>query len=157
MTALARTSNNCKRQPRPLMREGAPNHQTRNCQTIIKIWSYAPDGCFIPGLTGSLTVGRNIRLKTQTQPSVQKLSKKKENTTEGGRRRRSDSAANQRFLESEAELLREGFGIQKELSVWTVIIECNCDSDVKWIQSSNLESTIISHVSPDTRDNSKNR
>jgi hypothetical protein len=34
-----RTSSNCKRQTRPLVREGAPNQQTRNCQTIIKIWS----------------------------------------------------------------------------------------------------------------------
>jgi hypothetical protein len=34
MTALARASSNC-----PLVREGAPNQQTRNCQTIIKIWS----------------------------------------------------------------------------------------------------------------------
>jgi hypothetical protein len=32
-------SSNCKRQTRPLVREGAPNQQTRNCQTIIKIWS----------------------------------------------------------------------------------------------------------------------
>jgi hypothetical protein len=39
MTALARTSRNCKRQTRSLVREGAPNQQTRNCQTIIKIWS----------------------------------------------------------------------------------------------------------------------
>jgi hypothetical protein len=28
-----------KRQTRPLVREGAPNQQTRNCQTIIQIWS----------------------------------------------------------------------------------------------------------------------
>jgi hypothetical protein len=39
MTALAMTSSNCKRQTRPLVREGAPNQQTRNCQTINKIWS----------------------------------------------------------------------------------------------------------------------
>jgi hypothetical protein len=32
-------SSNCKRQIRPLVREGATNQQTRNCQTIIKIWS----------------------------------------------------------------------------------------------------------------------
>jgi hypothetical protein len=31
MTALARTSSNCKRQTHPLVREGAPNQQTRNC------------------------------------------------------------------------------------------------------------------------------
>jgi hypothetical protein len=39
MTALTRTSSNCKRQTRPLVREGATTQQTRNCQTIIKIWS----------------------------------------------------------------------------------------------------------------------
>jgi hypothetical protein len=39
MTALYRARSNCKPQTRPLVREGAPNQQTRNCQTIIKIWS----------------------------------------------------------------------------------------------------------------------
>jgi hypothetical protein len=39
MTALARASSNCKRQTRPLVREGVSNQQTRNYQTIIKIWS----------------------------------------------------------------------------------------------------------------------
>jgi hypothetical protein len=39
ITALARASSNCKGQTRPLVREGALNQQTRNCQTIIKIWS----------------------------------------------------------------------------------------------------------------------
>jgi hypothetical protein len=39
MTAQARASYNCKRHTRPLVREGAPNQQTRYCQTIIKIWS----------------------------------------------------------------------------------------------------------------------
>jgi hypothetical protein len=48
MTALARTSSNCKRQTRPLVRDNAPNQQTRKCLTVIKIWSYAPDGRFIP-------------------------------------------------------------------------------------------------------------
>jgi hypothetical protein len=36
MTALARTSANCKRHTRPLVREGAPNPQTRNCHTSNK-------------------------------------------------------------------------------------------------------------------------
>jgi hypothetical protein len=60
MTALARASSNCKRQTRPLVRESAPHQQNRNCLTVIKIWSQAPDGCFIPRQTGRLTVGRNI-------------------------------------------------------------------------------------------------
>jgi hypothetical protein len=29
---------------RPLVREGAPQKQDRNCQTVITIWSCAPDG-----------------------------------------------------------------------------------------------------------------
>jgi hypothetical protein len=63
MTALARASSNCKRQTRPLVRESVPHQQTNNCLTVIKIWSEAPDGCFIPRQTGRLTVGRNIRLR----------------------------------------------------------------------------------------------
>jgi hypothetical protein len=44
-TALARASGTYKRQTRPLVREGAPWNQERNCQTYsvfrteIKIWS----------------------------------------------------------------------------------------------------------------------
>jgi hypothetical protein len=36
MTALARARSNCKRQTRPLVREGAPYQQTRNCPTAEK-------------------------------------------------------------------------------------------------------------------------
>jgi hypothetical protein len=39
MTALARTRSNFKRQTRPLVREGAPHQQTRNCLTVIKLRS----------------------------------------------------------------------------------------------------------------------
>jgi hypothetical protein len=39
MTALARSSSNCKRQTRPLVRECAPHQQTHNCLTVIKIRS----------------------------------------------------------------------------------------------------------------------
>jgi hypothetical protein len=52
----------CKGQTRPLAREGAPHRQTRNCLTVIKIWSWAPDGCLKPRQTGRLTVRRNITL-----------------------------------------------------------------------------------------------
>jgi hypothetical protein len=38
-TALTRASSIYKGQTRPLVREGAPQEQTRNCQTIIKIWT----------------------------------------------------------------------------------------------------------------------
>jgi hypothetical protein len=37
-TVLSRTSNNCKRQTRRLVRESAPHQQNRNCLTVIKIW-----------------------------------------------------------------------------------------------------------------------
>jgi hypothetical protein len=43
-TALARASGIYKRQTHPLVREGAPRKQERNCQTEIYIWSWAPDG-----------------------------------------------------------------------------------------------------------------
>jgi hypothetical protein len=43
MTTLARTRSNCKRLSHPIVREGAPRQQTRNCLKIIKIWSWAPD------------------------------------------------------------------------------------------------------------------
>jgi hypothetical protein len=33
-----------KRQTRPLVREGVPRKQDRNCQTVINIWSWAPYG-----------------------------------------------------------------------------------------------------------------
>jgi hypothetical protein len=62
MTAVARANSNCKRQTRPLVREGATHQQTRNCLTAIKIWPWAPDGCLKPRQTGRLTVGRNITL-----------------------------------------------------------------------------------------------
>jgi hypothetical protein len=63
ITALERASSNCKRWTRPLVKESAPHQQTCNCLTVIKIWSWAPDGCFIPRQTGRLTVGRNRRLR----------------------------------------------------------------------------------------------
>jgi hypothetical protein len=44
MTVLASTSSIYKRQTCPLVREGAPQKQDRNCQTIINIWSWVPDG-----------------------------------------------------------------------------------------------------------------
>jgi hypothetical protein len=58
-----------KRQTCPLVRESAPHQETRNCLTVIKISSEAPDGCFTPRQTGRLTVGRNITL-TLTLTSV---------------------------------------------------------------------------------------
>jgi hypothetical protein len=42
--ALARISSIYKWQTRPLVREGAPQKQDRNCQTKINLWSWAPAG-----------------------------------------------------------------------------------------------------------------
>jgi ribosomal protein L33 len=52
---LARASSYCKRQTRPLVREGALEKQDRNCQIVINIWS-------TPRLTDWLTVSRNVTL-----------------------------------------------------------------------------------------------
>jgi hypothetical protein len=42
--ALTKASIIYKRQTRPLVREGAPQEQYLNCQRVINIWSWAPDG-----------------------------------------------------------------------------------------------------------------
>jgi hypothetical protein len=42
----------------------------------------------------------------------------------------------------------EGLVLKKDLNVWTIIIECNCNWEVQQIHSSNLESTIICHAYP---------
>jgi hypothetical protein len=62
MTALARASSNCKWQTCSLIREGAPHQQTRNCLTVIRIWSWAPDGGLTPRQTDRLTICHNITL-----------------------------------------------------------------------------------------------
>jgi hypothetical protein len=43
-TILSRASSVFKRQTRPLIREGTPEKQDRNCQRVINIWSWTPDG-----------------------------------------------------------------------------------------------------------------
>jgi hypothetical protein len=58
-TALASTSIIHKRQTRPLVREGAPQKQDRNCQKVINIWSWAPDGARHQDW---LMVSRNVTL-----------------------------------------------------------------------------------------------
>jgi hypothetical protein len=44
--------------------------QDRNCQTIIKIWSQAQDGCSMPRQTGRLNVGRKM---SQLEPVLCKM------------------------------------------------------------------------------------
>jgi hypothetical protein len=52
-----------KRQTRPLVREGAPKRQGRDCQTVINIWSWAPEGSLNQDwLTDWLTASRNVTL-----------------------------------------------------------------------------------------------
>jgi hypothetical protein len=62
-TALARASSIYKRQTRPLVREGAPQVQDRNCHASNKDLVVSPRWCFVPRQTGRLTVGCNIRLR----------------------------------------------------------------------------------------------
>jgi hypothetical protein len=70
-TALARASSKYTRQTRSLVREGAPQTRDLNCQTVINIWSWAPDGAghqdwltdwLTDRLTDWLTVSRNVTL-----------------------------------------------------------------------------------------------
>jgi hypothetical protein len=62
VTALARPRSNCtsKSQTQPLVRQGAPYQEPRNCQRDKKIWSWAPDGILTPRQTGRLTVGHKL-------------------------------------------------------------------------------------------------
>jgi hypothetical protein len=57
-----------KWQTRPLVREDAPYQPTRNRPTVMKIWSKAPEGCFIPRQSGRLIVGRNMTLTLNLVP-----------------------------------------------------------------------------------------
>jgi hypothetical protein len=61
-------SSNCKRQTRPLVREGVPYQQIRKCLTVLKNLVISPK---IPRQTGRLTVGRNITVQFSTKIRVQ--------------------------------------------------------------------------------------
>jgi hypothetical protein len=58
-TALATASSIYKRQTRPLVREGAPQKQDRNYQTVINVWPSR--------LTYWLTVSRKLKERTETR------------------------------------------------------------------------------------------
>jgi hypothetical protein len=49
-----------KLQTHPLVRKGAPQHEDRKCQIVIKMWSRASDGSPTPRQTDQLAVGRKI-------------------------------------------------------------------------------------------------
>jgi hypothetical protein len=53
--ALTRANSIYKRETHPLVKEGAPQKQDRNCQTVINYWS-------TPRLSDWLTVRRNVTL-----------------------------------------------------------------------------------------------
>jgi hypothetical protein len=38
--------------------------------TVIKVWSWAPDGCLMPRQAGRLTVGRNVTLTLSLTSAV---------------------------------------------------------------------------------------
>jgi hypothetical protein len=56
-----------------LLSERAPHINKPTTVWLIKIWSQAPDGCFIPRQTGRLAVGRNIRLRLRIRLSLQRV------------------------------------------------------------------------------------
>jgi hypothetical protein len=58
-SALMKSSSSCKRQTRPLVREGSP---TLNFLTVIKIWSWIIDCGMTPRQIDRLTVGDNVAL-----------------------------------------------------------------------------------------------
>jgi hypothetical protein len=61
VTAMARAGSDFGRQTRPLI-GGTPHRRARDCLTVVEVWSCVPDGCFVPGRTGRLTIGRYLRL-----------------------------------------------------------------------------------------------
>jgi hypothetical protein len=71
-TTLASASSIHKSQTRPLVREDAHKNRAVIVRQI-NIWSQAPDGCFVSGQTGRLTVGRNIRLRLRLCELVKEL------------------------------------------------------------------------------------
>jgi hypothetical protein len=67
-TALAMASSIYKRQTRPLVREGAPQKQDRNCQTVINIWSWSPSN-YLSATDSLLCLKAKVRLRlTVSQP-----------------------------------------------------------------------------------------
>jgi hypothetical protein len=62
--SLARSRGECTSnlQSRPLVREGAPQHEGRKGPTVITFWSRIPDGFLASEGTATLSVGRNATL-----------------------------------------------------------------------------------------------
>jgi hypothetical protein len=105
-TTLARTISIYKR-PTPLVREGAPQKQDRNCQKVINIWSWAPDGVRHQDLLidwPSVAMSLWLWLWLWSKSS------------------RYHSEISERFFIA----IRQTNLVQKEFNVWAVMIDCNC-------------------------------
>jgi hypothetical protein len=57
-TALARAGNGCGRRTRPLVGGGRP----ASASPRLSVYQWWKSECFVPGRTGRLTIGRNMRL-----------------------------------------------------------------------------------------------
>jgi hypothetical protein len=57
-----RTSSIYERQTRPLVRESGSQKQDRNCQTVMNIWSWVPDGVRHQDLVTDWPSSRNVTL-----------------------------------------------------------------------------------------------
>jgi hypothetical protein len=73
-TVLARASSIYKRQTRPLVREGTPQKQDRNCQIVIYIWSWAPDGVWHQDLLTDWLTDRQSQCDFNFNSSVSECS-----------------------------------------------------------------------------------
>jgi hypothetical protein len=60
---LVRPRSNCTSTYRPI-RDGIPQQNTTKCPTVIKIWSWDPDGCPTPRQINRLTTRHNITSTT---------------------------------------------------------------------------------------------
>jgi hypothetical protein len=85
VTALARAGSGYVRQTCPLV-VVAPHRRARDSQIVLEVWSWVPDGCFVPGRTGLLTVRRNMRHNSTSSclPGNEHERKKSGGTVEGG-------------------------------------------------------------------------
>jgi hypothetical protein len=147
MTALTRISSNFKRQVRPLIQRGCPHQQIRNCMIIIKTWSWAQNGCFIPRQTGRLTVGCNITLtlNNHSPPSIEKLKNESalpllQNTSSWRIKHRDNFAF---FVSSEWENIKS-----KYISAWCEIYVQDCPVNLHktWQRFETLLITLINFI-----------
>jgi hypothetical protein len=121
-TTLARASSIYKRQTRTLAREGAPQKQDHNCQRIINIWSWAPDGAHHQDL---LIDWPSVAMWLWTLTLTWERQRVSDSRVQDGAKSSEVKAKLRTKVKSEEWSMRE------HRKVWTVIIECNCDTDLK--------------------------